>query len=393
MPRQLTLMEAQAAGHITHIRGNDSNIGMTIEAQNDSDEAITITSEPGTVIGSKDPRRQKMVVIRGNSWTVPPRSGRSIALDALCLEAHKAPPSSSAGEADHSIGGMTDNTDVRKLLKTVQEVEAKIPAIMTAADTQDGTPSYPDESPGVITLVNAASHTKVEDQNTSRSQIRDFVVQMPVWEITDHLGKMGYAKVVGMTERPTTHEELRAAAEGLSATATMAKILLDEAGLSSKQTIRPAEGELEILNDEFALLSSGISSLEMEALAPGADEASVQIKLEKKVVLREEKAREIRVYPHKNVLIDELMMLPITSNLDGRTTLLSGLPAGNLKRDESMQRGDLDLIITQLARLGRDERGNVLLVKLIDNALPFAKGFEVHTKLTNLRGEFTALKI
>ena len=33
-----------AAGHIKHIRGNDSNVGMTIEVQNDSDEAITITS-------------------------------------------------------------------------------------------------------------------------------------------------------------------------------------------------------------------------------------------------------------------------------------------------------------------------------------------------------------
>src|SRR5215472_6777918 len=114
MSRQLTLMEAQQAGHITHIRGNDSNVGMTIEVQNDSDEAITITSEPGTVIGSRDPDTQKMIIIREKSWTVPPRSGGSIALDALCLEAHKAPPSSKAGEANHSIDGMTDNADVRR---------------------------------------------------------------------------------------------------------------------------------------------------------------------------------------------------------------------------------------------------------------------------------------
>ena len=75
----------------------------------------------------------------------------------------------------------------------------------------------------------------------------------------------------------------------------------------------------------------------------------------------------------------------------GRSTLLDGMRADNLQRDEGMQRHDLDLIITQLARLGHDQHGDVLLVKLIDNALPYAEGFAVHEKLTSLRNEFTLL--
>jgi len=64
MPKNLTLSDAQAAGYITNIHGNDSNIGMVITVHNYSDEAITFTSEAGTVIGSKDPDTQKMVITR-----------------------------------------------------------------------------------------------------------------------------------------------------------------------------------------------------------------------------------------------------------------------------------------------------------------------------------------
>ena len=391
MPRQLTLMEAQAAGHITHIRGNDSNVGMTVEVQNDSDEAITITSEPGTVIGSRDPDTQKMVIIREESWTVPPRSGGSIALDALCLEAHKAPPSSKAGEINHSIGGTTDNADVKKLINTVQKVEAEISDNVTATDPKAGTFNHTLKSRNLITLAGAASHTKAEGQNTFHSQIYDAVVQMPVWEVTDQLGITEYAQVVGMDKRSETHEELRATVNTLSAVAEIAGILLSESDLSDKQTIRPAEDELEILVVERGLLSSAIDRLLRDATAPGPDRESARIKLKEKKALLKEKDREIEVYPNKDILIGELLRLAITNDLAGRTTLLGGMRADNLQRDGSRQRHDLDLIITQLARLGRDEHGNVLLVRLIDNALPYAEGSEVHTNLTDLRDEFTAL--
>jgi len=391
MPRQLTLMEAQAAGHITHIRGNDSNVGMTIEVQNDSDEAITITSEPGTVIGSRDPDTQKMVIIREGSWTVPPRSRGSIALDALCMEAHKAPPSSKAGEVNHSIGGTTDNADVKKLINTVREVEAEISDNITATDTEARTFSHTLESPNLITLAAAASHTNVEGQNAFHSQIYDAVVQMPVWEVTDELGITEYAQVVGMDKKSETHEELRATVETLSAVAKVAGILLSEADLSDKQTILPAEDELEILVVERGLLSSAIDRLLRDAATPGPDRESARIKLKERKALLKEKDREIEVYPNKETLIGELLRLSITDDLAGRTTLLGGIRADSLQRDGGIQRHDLDLIITQLARLGRDEHGNVLLVRLIDNALPYAKGSEVHTNLTNLRDEFTTL--
>jgi len=391
MPRRLTLMDAQAAGHITHIRGNDSNIGMTIEVQNDSDEAITITSEAGTVIGSKDSHTQKMVITREKSWTVPPRSKESIAVDALCLEAHKAPPRSKAGEADHSIDGMTENADVKRLLNTLQAIEAEISANITAEDSEGRTFSHTLENPRLVALASAASHTKVKGQAEFLSRIYDSVVQMPVWEITDRLGMTEYAKVVGMDKRSATHEELRTTVELLSDMAKIAEILLSEAELSNKQTIRPAEDELAILSVEHDLLSSDISRLRREALAPGADKESVQIKIREKEALRNEKEREIGIYPHKNTLIDELLRLPITLSPAGRTALLSGLRTENLQRDEGMQRHDLDLIITQLARLGRDEQGNVLLVELINNALPYAEGFETHPRLRSLKNEFTLL--
>ena len=154
---------------------------------------------------------------------------------------------------------------------------------------------------------------------------------------------------------------------------------------------KPAEDELEILVVERGLLSSAIDRLLRDATAPGPDRESARFKLKEKKALLKEKDREIEVYLNKDILIGELLRLSITNDLAGRTTLLGGMRADNLQRDGSRQRHDLDLIITQLARLGRDEHGNVLLVRLIDNALPYAEGSEVHTNLTDLRGEFSAL--
>ena len=390
MPRILTLMDAQAAGHITRIRGNDSNIGMTIEVQNDSDEAITITSESGTVIGSKDSHMQKMVITRERSWTVPPQSKGSITVDALCLEAHKAPPSSRAGESDHSIDGMTGNADIGKLLHTLQAVEEKISANITAEDSEAHTIRHTLESPSLVELARASTYTKVDGQDGFLSQIYDYLVQLPVWQITDRLGMTEYAKVIGR-DKSETHEELRKTVEGLTYTAKIAEILLREAELSSKQTIRPAEDELEILYVEHDLLTSDIGRLRREVIAPGVDRESVQIKLDERTTLLSEKEREIRVYPHKNTLIEELSRLPITNSLAGRTALLSGMRADSLQRDEGIKRHDLDLIITQLARLGRDEDGNVLLVKLMNNAIPYAEGFEAKPTLISLQGEFESL--
>lgn len=137
MPRVLTLIEAQASGHITQIRGTDSNIGMTVEVQNNSNEGMTIRSEPGTVIGSKDSHTQKMVIIREESWTIPPQSKVSITVDALCREAHKAAPRSTGGDGNHVIEGMKEKADVRTLLKTLQEVEAKISENIIAVEREN----------------------------------------------------------------------------------------------------------------------------------------------------------------------------------------------------------------------------------------------------------------
>src|SRR5262245_50712481 len=112
MPTGLTLMEAQAPG--TRIRGTDTNIGMTIDV----------------------PPTQRMVITRGKSWTIPPRSKVSFTVDAPCLEAHKVPPRFTGSDANHHIAGMTENADVRALLKTLQEVEAEISANIAAVDEE-----------------------------------------------------------------------------------------------------------------------------------------------------------------------------------------------------------------------------------------------------------------
>lgn len=229
----------------------------------------------------------------------------------------------------------------------------------------------------------------MKGQKSFLSRISDSIVQMPVWELTDQLRIADYAKIT--SRRPETYEDLRKTVETISAMAKIAEILLKEAALSHKQTMQPVEDELQFLYVEHEILSSAISKLRLAALARDANKESVRNELDRERKLLDGKEREIKIYPHKGTLIEELSKLPITNTLAGRTTLLSGMEADSLQRDENIKRHDLDVIISQLARLGRDQNGAILLVKLIDNALPFAEGFETHETLTSLKSEFDSL--
>ena len=111
------------------------------------------------------------------------------------------PAQRSGGGVNHSIDGTIDNADVKKLINAVRGGEAEISDNMTDMDSEAGTISHTLEDPNLITLAGAATHTQVEGQNAFQSQIYDAVVQMPIWEVTDHLGITEYAQVVGMDKR------------------------------------------------------------------------------------------------------------------------------------------------------------------------------------------------
>ena len=85
-------------------------------------------------------------------------------------------------------------------------------------------------------------------------------------------------------------------------------------------------------------------------------------------------------------LIDELSKLAVTDSSLGRSSLLDGIPgADSLNRDENIRRLDLYLIVTQLGQRGRLASGQMAITKLIDNALPYASGYEIEEKLRAIR--------
>ena len=389
MPRNLTLSDAQAAGYIKRIRGNDSNIGMVIDVQNESDEAITFTSEAGTVIGSKDPNTQKMVITRGSSWTVSPRSTESLTVDALCLEAHKAPPRSDARDTDHSIGGMTDFADARKLLKTVEQVESEVSTIASLNEAE-GTTYQPKLNIEGLKELAHAMHKEEKSPGEAVFRIANSIVQLPLWQLTDRLELTDYAKIIGR-DRSASLEELRATVEALTFQAKMSQTLLREAELAAKQTIRPPENELEVLGVEYELLSSDITRLKRATLVPATNTESVRSELSQKSALLEQRERAIRIHSYKKTLIDQVSLLAVTNTFDGRSALLSGMHADNLNRSENSKQLDLDRIFDQLTRLGRDEHGQNLLLIFLNNARNFANGFEVHSHLTDLMRELESI--
>lgn len=389
MAQDLTLIEAQHAGLITHIRGTDSNVGMIIDVRNTSDQEIILSATPGTVIGSRDPNTQRMVIARRAAWRVPPRTAGSIDVDALCMEAYKAPPSRETGPETHVVEGMVDSTDVMTLLTTVEKIESEISASITSVDEDAGTFSRTELDPNVAQLATVSLHSHEPGTTGYKSQLHEHFVQTPLWQLTDGVEMKDLAKIV-VQEAPETQQELRQTAQVLAETAKLSAVLLEEAGLSSKQSIAVPSSDLEVLYVEHDVLSNAVSKLRRESLAAGPGGATARSKLTRTVALLHEKEREIRVAPHKDALLRLLAKLPVSDSHKGRSALLNGIRTDSLDRDEGMKLLDLDLIVTQLVRLGRDHTGEVLVLTLIDNALPYAEGFEAHAQLQTLRQEFDA---
>ena len=85
-------------------------------------------------------------------------------------------------------------------------------------------------------------------------------------------------------------------------------------------------------------------------------------------------------------LISGLLTLSHLLEFGGRTNLLAGLPGtATFTRDEGSARNDLTGIVAQLQARGRLSSGEWPLLKLVDNALDFAEGYESGDRLAKVR--------
>ncbi|HKZ00675.1 MAG TPA: effector-associated domain EAD1-containing protein [Pyrinomonadaceae bacterium] len=85
-------------------------------------------------------------------------------------------------------------------------------------------------------------------------------------------------------------------------------------------------------------------------------------------------------------LINALLDMAHVQIFEGRTNLLAGLPGiTGFTRDQNNARSDLEGIVAQLQRLGRLSSGEWPLLMLVDNALPYVKGYAVGDQLAKVR--------
>jgi hypothetical protein len=396
MAKIFILSEAQKSNKIKAINGTDSNRGMTIIIHNDENTPILIKSELGTVIGSKDPKIQRMLVVREKSFEVSPSSDREIAIDALCLEAKKAPPRSSA-EANHNVEGLSGDENVMSLVKAVQSLESEISKNILEVDqkTRRFRHSFKKDDKALMQLATVASHSADEEGEAYTSEIYDHIIQMALWQVTDKLDLIEYAKVLRLDLSPDNIKELRSTVEKISTQAQFAQAILNEAEL--KPTIEPLENELEKLSKMYELLGSKINQLEKVLIfAKGDEEADIQSRIEcsKRDLKEVRHSMKVSQYTseNKNTLLNWLCDLPVTGTMGGRTSLLDGISdISILSRSESIQRQDLDQIIKQLAAQERGTNGELPFVKFIDNALPYAKGFMIQKQLEEFKQKLQSL--
>jgi hypothetical protein len=88
--------------------------------------------------------------------------------------------------------------------------------------------------------------------------------------------------------------------------------------------------------------------------------------------------------PLRLQLVDAVLLLPVSQTPEGRSAYLLGLPM-SLDRNPSNAQADLNMIFDQLDRLGPLASGEWPLLLVIDNILPFAKGFAIHSVISDWR--------
>jgi hypothetical protein len=83
-------------------------------------------------------------------------------------------------------------------------------------------------------------------------------------------------------------------------------------------------------------------------------------------------------------LVDAVLLIPGAETPEGRSAYLLGLPASPTRVPGNAQ-ADLNTIFAQLDGLGRLDSGQWPVLLVIDNILPFAKGFAIHSVISALR--------
>lgn len=88
--------------------------------------------------------------------------------------------------------------------------------------------------------------------------------------------------------------------------------------------------------------------------------------------------------PLRQQLVDAVLLIPGSETYEGRSAYLLGLPASP-SRTPAIAQADLNTILAQLDGLGRLDSGQWPLLLVIDNILPYAKGYAVHGVISTIR--------
>ena len=82
--------------------------------------------------------------------------------------------------------------------------------------------------------------------------------------------------------------------------------------------------------------------------------------------------------------MEAVLLIPTSETYEGRSAYLLGLPASPSRNPNNAQ-VDLNTILSQLDGLGRMDTGQWPLLLVIDNILPYAKGYAVHGVISNVK--------
>jgi hypothetical protein len=94
--------------------------------------------------------------------------------------------------------------------------------------------------------------------------------------------------------------------------------------------------------------------------------------------------------PLRQQLVAAVLSLPgVSDTPEVRSAYLAGLPTSPTRVPGNAQ-ADLNTIFTQLDGLGRLDSGQWPLLLVIDNILPYAKGYAVHAVISNIRQTLVA---
>jgi len=272
----ITLIQAQNSGMIKKIQGNDSNIGMTALIENIDSEPLYVKSELGTVIGTDDPKVQKMIVFREKVYEIAPKQIERVVLDAICMEAEKNPPSASGGEK-HSIEGIVESEEIIKLLSTLHDIESEISKNISSVEGDRLSLNHHMDDD--LIMLTQQSRLSENEGGGYTAEISDSVAQCGLWQETDKVDFKKYAKVLGLDSPLKESKGTKESVKMLTNVAKQAEIILIRAEI--EPTIKVPGDELGVLEETHDILGSKIQKLRRSIIrAEGALKTELEEKLE-----------------------------------------------------------------------------------------------------------------